>query len=178
MQTHGRWGLVQGTRIDAESVFLLPPGAEFYFAGPGDLEWFSVHIPQERIAIDGDAPPRELGSGYMVTPSATVPHGLSAMIGEFIRAEAVQPSVVSEPLSSLDFSEALVSTARQIVGARQPSNGSGRSLARQRRLTSMAVELIEDCAQSVPTVRVLARKVGVPKGPCIGPFARSSGSLR
>lgn len=47
LQTAGGLRSVNGLQLDRESVFVAPPGGQFCFTCPGELDWQSVHIPTE-----------------------------------------------------------------------------------------------------------------------------------
>ncbi len=161
LQRSGEFGAVNGIRIDPESVFLIPPGGQACFASLGEFDWQSVHIPTEELFPINSTPEESHKSSRVVKPGYGLTHRLRTVVDRFAQATGIEPCVMTEPASIANFSEALLTTARQILGFANLPAEPGRLTVSRRQLISVAVQLIEECPEKSLSVKVLSQNVGV-----------------
>ena len=99
LQRTGDFGSVNGQRLDAESVFVIPPGGQFCFTSPGELDWQSVHIPTEILFSTNSAPDGTHESSRVVKPGYGLDNRLRTVVDQFAQAAEVEPLVMTEPAS-------------------------------------------------------------------------------
>lgn len=154
-------GSVNGERLDAESVFLVPPSGEFHFIGHGNLRWQSVLIPTEELFPVNSESDGSHEFYRVVKPGSGLVNRLWALVDRFAQASEFELSLMTEPASIANFSETLLATARQILGTANRHTGPDRLAAGRRQLISSVVRFIEDCPQKPMSVKILTQHVGV-----------------
>ena len=148
-------------RLDAESVFLVPPGGQFCFVSPGELHWQSVHIPTELLFPINNAPEGSYEFSRVLKPGYGQINEFRTVVDRFAQAAVIEPFLMTEPASVANFSETLLYTARQILGIANPPAGHDRLTASHRQLISAAVQFIDDCPEESLSIKELAQIAGV-----------------
>ncbi len=167
--------LANGVEMMADDVMVLPPGAEFRFANPKALSWFSVFVPTNHLPAseeNGESPPP---MGIVISPDKQLAQQLRTKVSTFVTAVQQQPAVATDPLPVASFSEQTLRLLEKLLGRRNSSAENERVASSRHQLVSAAIELIEDCPDMSPTVRQLAHSTGVSERTLRSAFIESFG---
>ncbi len=175
-RTRGAY-LANGELLTRDSMLVLSPGAEFHLACGSVHDWISAFVPTASLFPPANAErPCSSRVGRVVCPGHELTNRLQTTIDTFMAAAELDRSVTTEPASVSSFREVLCCIAQRIIrGPVLSVKAEGRSIDRHH-LVSQALNLIEQWPHMSPTVRELARGVGVSERTLRSAFADCLGT--
>lgn len=158
--------VVNGVQFGPDSMFILPPGAEFCIAADANNRFCSTFIPNDIItAIGGDAALHaETEAGARVVGEAgDVVIALRSLGERFFNNTLIEPRIAQDPASLATFREELLTVVAGVLKhtAVSPVPAAGRPSMIDPKLIAAAAEVIDDEPSQIITMADLVEMTGL-----------------
>lgn len=167
---------LNGKLLINDSIAVLPPGSEFHFSGRGQVEWYSVFVPSEFLALPNHIP-GELRSAGVINVGGRLLSRIRFALDAAFDMTSSRSSATSSECFGVAIHENLISAFRQIlfdsVDLRLPVER--KMDASRKSLISQVIELINDANAWEKSVPELANVIGVSQRTLLTAFREQLG---